>query len=288
MNENVKHIVKNHIVQKMKSKRLSANQAATQIGFSSATLSKILNGKWEDIGPTQWNLAKAWSGYRSGWNLAETHNTKHITGICIVAQRSHRAIGLAYEAGSGKSETLKSYTNENPNVFYVECEEFWSKKHFVSKILAALGQETGNTTTIDMIEHIIDILNSLDSPLLIIDEADKLNDSSIQLFKTFYNKCEGQAGFVLAGAPYLAKRIESGCNRNKQAYKEILSRLGGSLQRLSELTSAEIEKIALQNGVSPNDMSGVMALIGRSKDLRHIRRTVEDYIISIKINKKVA
>ena len=77
----------------------------------------------------------------------------------------------------------------------------------------------------EMIEGIVNILQSLKKPLLIIDEADKLSDSCLNIFKTLYNRLKKQCGFILCGAPYFKIRIEKGVNRRITSYNVCYTKL---------------------------------------------------------------
>jgi DNA transposition AAA+ family ATPase len=286
MENSIKNTVVEALKQKMSATNLSANKASTIIGFSGATLSNMLNGKWSNISEDLWRLAQAWTGYRIGWKLSVTSNVKRVHNICRDAQKNKKSIGIADEAGCGKTAALRWYANANVNVAYV----YWTKKVLLAKILQAMGEESYGSVP-EMVDKIVQRLNEMDSPLLILDEFDKLKESAMQLFKTLYNKTEDNAGFVVAGTPYLRERITKGCNKDKQAYKEIRSRLGGSLLAVqtlkNEVFQQDIIKMATDNGIAEKDMSRLLNDIGKSKDLRVIRRMIETYLLENSV-KKVA
>lgn len=270
---------KQEIVQALQAKMtrlgMSQNQVADiQLGLSPASLSNMINGKWKSISDKLWLLAAIWSGYESGWQLAEIYNTKKIYTICQDAQTQSKALGISYEPGSGKSAALRYYAANHKNVYYVECEEYLTKRGFLQQVAAAIGLEV-NRSVSDLVEEIIKTLNRLESPLLLIDEADKLRDGALQFFKTFYNKLERRCGFVLCGAPYFSNRILSGCKANKQAYKEIYSRLGGEFIPLRKITNKDIELICRVNKLThPAAIARVQDNCTQS-DLRQVRNLVE-------------
>ncbi len=282
MDTSTKNAIVSALSKKMVNTDTSANKASKMIGISNATLSNMLNGKWTNISDDLWRVAQNWTGYKIAWKLSITSNVKRLHNICRDAQMNHKSIGIADEAGCGKSCSLRWYASENKNVMYVECEEYWTKKVFLSKILQAMGEEYYGSVA-EMVDVILKRLNEMDNPLIIFDEFDKLKEGVIQLYKTLYNKTEDSAGFVVAGAPFLRQRLTKGCNKNKQAYKEINSRLGGNLLYVlpskNEVFEADVRKIAIENGLNDNEATLVVKEAGKSKDLRVVRRIVEMYLL---------
>lgn len=288
MQNSVKTTIVAELNRKMAATKLSGNKASKAIGFSNATLSQMLSGKWASISDDLWRQAQMWTGYRIGWKLTDTSNVRRIHNICFDAQNNSKSIGIADEPGCGKTAALRWYANINPQVAYVECEEYWTKKVLLQKILQAMGEDNGGSVP-EMMDKIVERLSAMESPLLILDEFDKLKESGIQIFKTLYNKTEDNAGFVLSGAPYLRERITKGCNKDKQAYKEIRSRLGGKLLHVQTTTPAtfrtDIEKIASENGITSSEMPAFIQQVDKTKDLRVIRRIIETFLLEKTIRK---
>lgn len=288
MENSTKKTIVTALIRKMADTSTSANKASRMMGISGATLSNMLNDKWESISDDLWRKVQSWTGFKVGWKLTDTSNVKRIHNICRDAQRNQKSIGIADEAGCGKTAALKWYASTNVNVMYVECEEYWTKKVLLAKILQAMGEESFGSVP-EMVDEIVKKLNEMEMPLLILDEFDKLKEVVIQLFKTLYNKTEDNAGFLVVGTPYLRERITKGCNKDKQAYKEIRSRLGGSLLPVqtakTEVFQNDIVKIALENGLSDADARSVVMEVGKSKDLRVIRRIIETFLLEKTVRK---
>lgn len=286
MQSEMKKKIVDQLNAKMATKEISQNVASRQIGISGALLSQMLSGKDDKISDEKWLLAQAWTGF-SGWQKVTTKTVQRVFNICRDAQRNKKALAIADEPGVGKSTALKWYADVTPAVCYIEAEEYWTKKVFLQKILKAFGAENEGSIS-ELVDAVINQLTSTESPLLIIDEADKLKDGVLQLFKTFYNKTEGMAGFILAGAPYFRERFTKGCNKNKQAYKEIRSRLGGQFVRMVKLSAVELKEICLQNGVLAEDLPEVMEDLGDASDLRVIKRVIEVHLIKKELGQKAA
>jgi len=272
--------IKEALLQKMDSLELSGNRVSKFIGISSANVSNILNDKWESISDVIWRKIEVYCGLSSEWQPARTRNMAKIYSLCDDAQSTSVALAFSFDPGSGKSFTLQHYTNHKPNVGYVECDEYWTKKIFVAKIAESFGIVVSGTLH-EMIEGIVNILQSLKKPLLIIDEADKLSDSCLNIFKTLYNRLKKQCGFILCGAPYFKIRIEKGVNRNKQVYQEVYSRLGGEFIPLHKPDSNDIAEVCKANGV--RDAEVIESIINSAKsDLRQVERLIHKYMKALK------
>jgi DNA transposition AAA+ family ATPase len=284
MENSVKQSIVDKTRLRMNSMGLSTNKASKLIGVNIAYLSNMLNGKWDSISDDKWNLLSSWAGARVGWQIAPTHNMKRVANLCASAQNLSISYGISDEAGTGKSAGLRRYAQENSNVVYVECDEYWSKRDLVENILRALGREpSGNVSS--MIDKIIYILKSMEKPLVIFDEADSLRDGVFGLFKTLYNKTENSCGFVLAGGLFFRERLRKGCNKNKQSYKEIYSRIGGELKQLKPLQVEDVEAICLNNGVQQSELGMVISKMKNSKDLRVIKSVIEEHLLKGNVRK---
>src|SRR6218665_1232334 len=77
-------------------------------------------------------------------------------------------------------------------------------------------------------------------PILILDEANKLNASSLRLIIPLYNELKGDIGLVIVGADDLEKHIKSGVRRNVRGYDELDSRLGRRFMHLLGATEKDV------------------------------------------------
>ena len=90
------------------------------------------------------------------------------------------------------------------------------------------------------------------SPLLILDEADKLSDQVLYFFITIYNQLEDECGIVLQATNHLEKRLRRGIKLNK---KERLTTkygvvLGASVLILHGVCADDIASICNANGLT--------------------------------------
>lgn len=248
---------------------ISQNDAAKRIGVSAATISNIINNKFDSI-TDAWKIISQWVG-NGKWQVVETANVKRIGSMCKHAQTQGITKAVSFRQGSGKSEGVKYYADNNKNVFYLEVEPHYTKKTFLQKLSRAMGLSIHNSIS-EMVDNIIDKLNSLTSPLVILDEFDQLSENVLPFFKTFYNKTT--SGFVLVGGEHFNKRITRGVSNAKQSYCEIYSRLGAEFLPLHPTNAETIQAICQANGIY--DPATIEAIAKDAKgDLRRVKSEVE-------------
>jgi hypothetical protein len=278
----------------MASRGLSQSETARRLGVSASLVNNIVNGRDKTdaklkISEDLWRKIAAFCGV-SGWNTADTRDYKRITVLCGKCQRDSSSRAISFAPGSGKSYALKSYAGSHNNVYYIECDEYWSKKDFLRELRLQMGLIEAGLSITEMVSSIIEYLNRTEMPLVIIDEADKLKDPVLNFFKTLYNKTT--CGFVLCGAPYFQKRIMKGVRLQKQSYQQIYSRLGGEFFAMKGLNSDDIRKVCVANGISDdNDISMIanssMAVDSLSNDNACDLRRVKAKIEEIKLEQSV-
>lgn len=291
-------VQKKEITDKVKAKikklGLSAAKAAEQLQMNPGSLSLVLNYKWETqenlVSDERWMKLAQWVDYFSGWKTAFTPDFVRICNVCKHAQESGISRAIVHDPGSGKSYALREYANSHKDVFYIECEEYYTKKVFLRKLLQKMGVNVMHMTIGDMVDTAIDYLNAKRSPLVIIDEADKLKDNVLNFFKTFYNKTD--AGFVLAGTPYFELRIDKGVRLNKMGFREIKSRIGGEFLDLYGLDvkvdgakNPTVELVCKANGIVDPELIKEAENFAK-KDLRRVKAFIDK--IRLKQSKEAA
>lgn len=256
----------------------SQNKVAKRAGVSPATISQMINNNWELIAPEMWRKVQTKLRINADWTICtEVSNYKTITELLYSAQCKGMAIGFSFAAGRGKSEAYRAYSRKYKNVIYVECKNSWSKKSYLKALLLAAGLDA-NGTTEELIERFTDHLITLDRPKVIIDQADKLKDASLDLFMDWYNDLDGFCSFVISGVPALEKRIRMGLNRNKIGYAEFWSRIGGKFIPLDETSYKDVEAICKANGMFDTAyINEAYNLAGG--DLRVVKRQVQKYFL---------
>jgi Cdc6-like AAA superfamily ATPase len=253
----------------------SQNQVAAGMpGVSAATLSQMRNHKWELIADEMWRKVASYVGSSvKGWNYAETRNSKDLLQFFTESQQHALVLAITGKAGSGKSESAKKYESENKNAFVLSCNEYWDKRWFLRELLGKMGKEHAGLTLPEMMHKAVLLLKSLDTPIIVLDEADKLADNVLLFFITLYNELENHCGIVLMATHFLEKRIRRGVATEKKGYREIYSRVGLRFIELEGTSYIDVEKICKANGIE--DTAIIRAISKDSDgDVRRVRRLI--------------
>ena len=253
----------------------SQNAAAKSLrGVSAATVSQILNGKWELIADDMWRTVASQIGYDPRkWVVIETEGYARMTQVLTDAQHNSLVMAVVGDAGCGKSQAIKTYAEQNRGVIALSCSEYWNRKEFLSELLQNLGVEPGGTTVAEMMREAIRQLKRRESVLIVMDEADKLSDQVLHFFITIYNQLEDTVGIVLCATQYLKKRIERGAVNNRKGYKEIYSRIGRKFIPMPVVNRGDIKAVCIANGL--DDRREIERIIeDADSDLRRVKRLV--------------
>ena len=255
----------------------SQNKAAASLnGVSSATISKILSEQWGTIADDMWRSIAGQIGAgktAEGWQLVPTRAYKTMTFTLESAQRDALVMGVIGEAGSGKTEAIKTYTAGGRNVYHLVCSEYWNRRTFMAKVLQTMGVTYSGSTVADMMDTIVDTLKRKESPLIVLDEADKLSDQVLYFFISLYNQLEGHCGIIMTATRYLKARIEKGVRLNRKGYAEIFSRIGRKFVELPLLNSEDVAAVCVANGIT--DAKAINSIVDEADgDLRRVKRSV--------------
>ena len=188
-------------------------------GVSAATVTKILQGNWDSIADKMWRNIKAQIFAKEDWVCVETAAYQTLTALISDAQEHSQVYAIIAPAGSGKTKTMQLYEKENPNAYMVQCNEFWNKKAFMGELLAAMGRDSSGLTVNEMVNEAVRVLKSTETPVILLDEFDKVNDQVLYFFITLYNLLEEHCGIVMCATDFLEKRIKRGLKLNKKGYK---------------------------------------------------------------------
>lgn len=255
----------------------SQNMAAVSLkGISAATVSNILSGKWKNISEDMWQRLESQLIKNEGWQIFSTAAYRDMTFFLADAQDQSSVMWVAAQAGIGKSTAAASYAALNRNVYRLTCATDMTKSDFVHELAAQIGVRTAGMSVREAFQEILRHVVTLEKPLLIFDEADKLADSVMYYFISIYNALEDRCGIVFLSTSYIKKRIRNGVAKDKKGYDEIESRICRRYVDLTPVSSSEIEQICLVNGLT--DPEAVKRVKGEARecgnDLRRVKRSV--------------
>ena len=274
MNTNEKQQIASELKSFCERKGSQSKGANSLKGVSDALVTQILKGNWDKIADSKWRSIKAQLGMNgSDWQFVQTANYQTLTCLFEDAQKNSQVYAITAPAGSGKSKTMQLYERENTNTFMVQCNEFWNKKAFMNEVLTSMGRDGSGLTVNEMVSEAVRVLKSLEQPILLLDEFDKVNDQVLYFFITLYNLLEEHCAIVMCATDHLEKRIKRGLKLNKKGYKEIYSRIGRKFIELSEINQADCIQICTANGII--DKSDIKAVwLDCQGDLRRVKRKI--------------
>ncbi len=280
MNNSLKNSIQAEISRLKNELGKSQNTIAAQVGISSANVSQILAGNWEKISDELWRKVAVGLNVslHSDWQTAEISNYCKVMGVCGLAQSGSLAKLIAFDAGFGKTYALQAYAKQSRNTFYMQCERHYTRKVFLQKLGRALGLQLYGTIA-EMIDAISDKLKSLDKPLVILDEYDKILEKSgvFDLFKTFYDATLGYCGFVLCGTPALEQELRKRVSKNKIGYTELLSRVGREYVHLAAISAKDVRLVCEANGIAQRAAQEEIRIQLGQGDLRQLKHLVTMY-----------
>lgn len=179
----------------------------------------------------------------------ELYNTKDLQSVfdqCEMTRKYKLMTGLTANTGMGKTTSLKAYAGRE-NTFMVTADKTMNAKRFFLKIGSVLGVGyDGNIH--DVMLKIATKLNELEEPLLIIDEAGKLNHVMMLYLHDLREYTKGNCGIILAGMPYFKTRLVKFAEKQKEGCSEFLRRIN-VWHELTGLGRRETEYICSEEGI---------------------------------------
>ena len=229
-----------------------AKAANSLKGTSAGTVNAILKGKFENISDEMFcNIrSQIESSKVDGWQLCGTAAFKDITTFLEDAQQYQNVSWIVGAAGIGKTTAATIYARGHKNVFYLPCSEDMHKSDFVRELARKIGIRTEGLTVRETLAAITAELVTLDHPLLIFDEGDKLTDSVMYYYISLYNALEDKCGMVFLSTPYIEKRINRGVAADRKGYAEINSRICRKFVKLTAVNEYEVRAICIANGLT--------------------------------------
>lgn len=255
----------------------SQNKAVNSLkGVSAATVSCILNGKWDLISDEMWMKIQSQIRSNRGWQLYDTVAYQSLMLYLRDSQEESNVVWVTGPAGIGKSTAASMYAQGNKDVFLLTCSSDMTKSDFVSELASRIGIRTAGLTVRETLKAIIRELVKKERPLLVFDEGDKLADSVLYYYVSLYNALEDKCGMVFLSTNYMEERMRRGVMKGRKGYDELESRICRRFVPLDLVTSAEVEGICIANGVT--DRSAIRTVIAEAhscgNDLRRVKKSV--------------
>lgn len=266
----------------------SQNAAARSLrGVSEATISQLLNEKWDLISVEMWRALAAQIDYQeTPWQHAETRNHRLITQLLLDAHKHNQVCAVIGEGGVGKTHAFKQYAQSKKGVVWLRCEKYWTQKYLLTQILKNMGHSSSNMTLIELIDEIVIRVKKQGKVLFIFDQFNKLRDGVKDLLIPIYNELEDRAGFFISGTGHLKTVFRRGVRLNKEGYQEMYSRMGRKFIEVRTPSATDIKQICYANSVE--DASNIKMICADCEDdLRRVKRKIHGLML-INSQKKAA
>lgn len=145
----------------------------------------------------------------------------------------------------GKTFTARHYVKTHHNAIYIDCSQVKTKLKLVRKIAAEFGVDSKGRYA-DVYEDLVFYLRSIDSPLIILDEAGDLQYEAFLELKALWNATERCCAWYMMGADGLKEKINRSIECKKVGYTEMLSRYGDRYSKVTPEDGKERAKFLME------------------------------------------
>lgn len=257
----------------------SASKVATKCAVSNATISNMVNGKWELVRPNMWATVATALDWRpaKAWVRVETNTMKLHHQVFADAKAESMWQIICDPAGMGKTTSAKTFAaREFQDTFYLECDE-WTRGHFLKKLAQSLGIPTNTAHNYyELLEEITAFLKKKAATgskvLVILDQADKLYDQAVRTLIPIFNDTEDKCAVVLIGVEHLRKRINRNVKNAQCGWDEVASRFGRKYIGAAGADRSDVANICHANGIE--DAETIKLIWGELWDMEKARTTI--------------
>lgn len=210
---------------------------AASLGISTSVYSSIKNGQTEKaLSDANWiGIARRLGVNLRGemeWKAAKTPTFDYITAQLEFSQGSGLSAILCDIPNIGKTFTARYYVQTHKNAVYIDCSQVKTKLKLVRKIASEFGVDSKGRYA-NVYDDLVYYLRSMDTPLIILDEAGDLQYEAFLELKALWNATERSCAWYMMGADGLKEKINRSIECKKVGYTEMLSRYG---DRYSKVT----------------------------------------------------
>lgn len=204
-------------------------QFAKQWSMNSAVYSQLKNGYKDGLlKDTQWLIMGRELGVtmqERKWKVARTEVYRRLEEEIDFCQTYSKSKMLVDWCDIGKSFSARHIARTRKNCFYLDASQSKTKQAFIRAFAKVLGIDYGRY--IDMKANIKYYLQTIEKPIVIIDEAGDLEYTAFLELKEFWNATENTCGWYMIGADGLREKIRRGIESKKVGYRELFSRFSG-------------------------------------------------------------
>ena len=184
---------------------------AASLAISTSVYSTIKNGQTDKaLSDANWiSIARKLGVNFRGemeWKAAKTPTFEYITAQLEFSQQSSLSGILCDMPNIGKTFTARYYVQSHKNAVYIDCSQVKTKLKLVRKIAAEFGVDSKGKYS-DVYEDLVYYLRSMETPLIILDEAGDLQYEAFLELKALWNATERCCAWYMMGADGLKEKI---------------------------------------------------------------------------------
>ena len=263
----------------------SDNKHAVSLGISPSVYNAIKKGNYDrQVSDAGWvGMARRLGvvlRQEMEWKVADTPTYRFIGAQLALCQESGVSAILCDIPNIGKTFTARAYVKTHKNAIYIDCSQVKTKRKLVRKIAKEFGV-TNVGRYYDVYEDLVAYMKTLDTPLVILDEAGDLQYEAFLELKALWNATERCCGWYMMGADGLKAKIDRNVEGMKVGYAEMLSRFGDTYSRVTPEDEKERRKFlkaqaAIVAKVNAPEGANVMQIVnGSGGGLRRVYTEIE-------------
>lgn len=219
---------------------------AASLGITTSVYSSVKNGQTEKVlSEANWiTIARRLGVSLRGemeWKAARTATFEYITAQLEFCQNSGLSAILCDLPNIGKTFTARYYVKSHRNAVYVDCSQVKTKLKLVRRIAGEFGVDSKGRYN-DVYDDLVYYLRSIETPLIILDEAGDLQYEAFLELKALWNATERCCAWYMMGADGLKEKINRSIECRKVGYTEMLSRYGDRYSKVTPDDGKERER----------------------------------------------
>lgn len=263
----------------------SDNRHATALGIAPSVYNAIKKGNYDrQVSDANWIGIARRLGVQlreeMEWKAAVTATYAFVSTQLEMCQNSGLSAILCDMPNIGKTFTAKIYVKQHKNAVYVDCSQVKTKLKLIRHIAKEFGVGS-NGRYGDVYEDLVAYLRTIDTPIIILDEAGDLQYEAFLELKALWNATERCCAWYMMGADGLKEKINRAIEGKKVGYTEMLSRYGDTYSKVTPDDAKEREKflkaqaaaVAKLNAPAGSDINRIVNATGGG--LRRVYTEIE-------------
>ncbi|MDD7276719.1 MAG: ATP-binding protein [Bacteroidales bacterium] len=258
---------------------------AASLGIATSVYSSIKNGQTDKaLSEANWITIARRLGVnlRGGieWKAARTATFDFISAQLEACQNAGLSAIMCDIPNIGKTFTARYYVKGHRNAVYIDCSQVKTKQKLVRKIATEFGVN-GNGRYSDIYEDLVYYLRSIETPLIVLDEAGDLQYDAFLELKALWNATERCCAWYMMGADGLKAKIDRSIEHQKVGYTEMFSRYGDKYSRVTPADNKDREKFLMDQAavvakVNAPEGTDIAAMVRRTAGgLRRVYTEIE-------------